>query len=161
VIENVDQLMKNISHGMYVISVNNNQQKNAFTAAWVMQVSFDPLLICFSINPQHRSYKLLKENSVCCISVLNTEQFREAGHFGQSTTADKIHGFNWLKTEVGAPALAGSSAYFVCRVDHYSDAGDHQLVICEVIDGKILSDKSVMLYSDTEDMDASSDLYKT
>ena len=29
--------------------------------AWVMQVSFDPLLLTLSINPHHSSYRQLKE----------------------------------------------------------------------------------------------------
>ncbi len=158
-IKNANTLMKLITQGVYVIRVNNDQQQNAFTAAWVMQVSFDPLLLCFSINPQCRSYNLLKPGGVCCISVLNNEQFVEADHFGQTGIANKIEGFKWLTTKTGASALANSVAYFDCRVDHYSAAGDHQLVICEVIGGVILNDAQPMLYCDTGDMDGSSQLY--
>ena len=39
----------------------HGEARNAFTAAWVMQVSFDPLLLALSINPHHSSYRLLKE----------------------------------------------------------------------------------------------------
>ncbi len=156
---NANTLMKLITQGVYVISVNNNQQQNAFTAAWVMQVSFKPLLICFSINSQSCSYPLLKQSGTCCISILNKQQFAEAEHFGQTDIADKMAGFKWLKTETGAPALADSIAYFDCRVDHYSEAGDHQLVICKVVNGVLLNKDEPMLYCDTADMDGSSQLY--
>ena len=158
-IENADALFKHITQGVYVISVNDGQQQNAFTAAWVMQVSFDPLLICFSINPEHRSYKLLQRGGVCCISVLNNEQYVEADHFGRSSREDKMAGYKWKQTETGAPALAKSLAYFDCRVDHFSEAGDHKIVVCNVIDGAVLNQGQPMLYSDTEDMDGSSELY--
>ena len=158
-IENADALFKHITQGVYVISVNDGQQQNAFTAAWVMQVSFDPLLICFSINPEHLSYKLLQQGGVCCISVLNDEQYVEASHFGRSSCDDKMADFKWKQTETGAPALAESLAYFDCRVDHFSEAGDHKIVVCNVIDGAVLNQGQPMLYSDTEDMDGSSELY--
>jgi flavin reductase (DIM6/NTAB) family NADH-FMN oxidoreductase RutF len=158
-IENADALFKHISHGVYVISVNNGQQQNAFTAAWVMQVSFDPLLICFSINPEHYSYKLLEESNVCCISVLNDEQYIEADHFGRPSSKDKMAGYKWKQTETGAPALADSLAYFDCRVDHFSEAGDHKIVVCNVIGGAVLNEGQPMLYGDTGDMDGSSELY--
>ncbi|KAF3983614.1 MAG: flavin reductase [Methylococcales symbiont of Hymedesmia sp. n. MRB-2018] len=158
-ISDAKSLMKNITHGVYLISVKSRQQQNAFTAAWLMQVSFNPLLICFSINPQNRSYKLLKESGVCCISVLNNAQFIEADHFGHSNITDKMQGFNWLETKIGLSALTDSLAYIECRVDHYSAAGDHQLVICEVINGAVLNHQTPMLYNDTEDMDKSSQLY--
>jgi len=158
-IKNAEAIFKHISQGVYVISVNNGEQKNAFTAAWVMQVSFDPLLICFSINPEHHSYKLLKEGAVCCISVLDNEQYVIADHFGKSNIKDKMDGYSWYETETKAPALSESLAYFDCRVDHYSDAGDHKLVVCQVIDAAILNEGDPMLYGDTDDMDNSSELY--
>jgi len=158
-IENADALFKHITQGVYVISVNDGQQQNAFTAAWVMQVSFDPLLICFSINPEHYSYKLLQQGKVCCISVLNDKQYKEADHFGRSSSKDKMAGYKWKQTETGAPALAESLAYFDCQVDHFSEAGDHKIVVCIVIGGAILNDGQPMLYGDTGDMDGSSDLY--
>ena len=68
-------------------------------------------------------------------------------------------GYSWLETETQAPALADSLAYFDCRVDHYSDAGDHKLVICRVVGAAILNEGSPMLYNNTENMDKSSTLY--
>ena len=158
-LKNANSLMKLITQGVYVISIKHEQQLNAFTAAWVMQVSFNPLLICFSINSKSRSYPLLKKSGACCISILNKHQFAEARHFGQSGIADKMAGFKWLKTETGAPALADSIAYFDCCVDHYSEAGDHQLAICKVVAGALLNEDQPMLYCDTADMDGSSQLY--
>lgn len=158
-IKDVNRLMKCITQGVYVVSIAHERRANAFTAAWVMQVSFDPLLICFSINPQQYSYSLLKQSGVCSISVLTNKQFIEADHFGRANIADKMQGFDWLKTATGAPALVGCLAYFECCVDHYSDAGDHQLVICDVVNGAVLNAHTPMLYSDTDDMDSSSQLY--
>ncbi len=158
-IKDAEAIFKHITQGVYVISVNNGEQQNAFTAAWVMQVSFNPLLICFSINPTHHSYSLLQQNGKCCISVLANDQYVTADHFGRSNIEDKMAGYSWLKTETQAPALADSLAYFDCRVDHYSDAGDHKLVICEVIDAAILNAGEPMLYNDTDNMDKSSALY--
>ncbi|MEY3881120.1 MAG: hypothetical protein RIQ94_1916 [Pseudomonadota bacterium] len=51
--ENIEALFKQISHGVYVIGVTDGTYQNAFTAAWVMQVSFNPLLLAISINPEH------------------------------------------------------------------------------------------------------------
>lgn len=159
-IKNAEAVFKLLTQGVYVISVNSGQQQNAFTAAWVMQVSFDPLLICFSINPGHHSYPLLLEGQVCCISVLNNKDFRAADHFGQSSSKDKMIDFQWLETKTGAPALADSLAYFDCRVDHYSDAGDHKLVICNVVEAAVINEGEPMTYRDTDKMDGSSELYK-
>ena len=88
--ETIAKAFKYISQGVYVISVKNEDQTNAFTAAWVMPVSFDPPLICFSINPNNHSYSILKDNPVCCISVLEKSQLDAAQHFGRSNAKDKM-----------------------------------------------------------------------
>jgi flavin reductase (DIM6/NTAB) family NADH-FMN oxidoreductase RutF len=73
-IETPSLLFKQITHGVYVISVVNGSEQNAFTAAWVMQVSFDPPMISFSINPEHYSYVLLKASGVCTVNVLGVRR---------------------------------------------------------------------------------------
>jgi flavin reductase (DIM6/NTAB) family NADH-FMN oxidoreductase RutF len=72
-IENMDTLFKQISLGVYVIGVSDGERQNAFTAAWVMQVSFNPPLLAISINPEHYSYQLLQKGGVCTVNVLGLD----------------------------------------------------------------------------------------
>jgi flavin reductase (DIM6/NTAB) family NADH-FMN oxidoreductase RutF len=158
-IENPSELLKLVSHGVYVIGVRDGERLNAFTAAWVMQVSFDPLLLAISINPEHYSYQLLKAGGICTVNVLGRDQYAIAEHFGRSV-ADKMAGFDWLAAMTGAPVLSCSLAYFDCRVSHYADAGDHRIAVCEVLAGAMLHAGPPLLYSQTGDMDGSSGFYK-
>lgn len=152
-------VFKFITQGVYVIAVSDDQHKNAFTAAWVMQVSFAPPMVVFSINPEHYSYQILRSGGICSINVLAREQFKLAEHFGKPG-ADKMSVASWRKAKTGAPVLVGGLAYFDCEVSHYADAGDHKLVVCNVVDAGLLKEGMPLLYSDTGDMDGSSDLYK-
>ncbi|MEY3786654.1 MAG: hypothetical protein RLZ75_861 [Pseudomonadota bacterium] len=157
--ENIEALSKQISHGVYVIGVTDGAYQNAFTAAWVMQVSFNPLLLAISINPEHYSYQLLQAGGVCTVNVLGQEQYAIAEHFGHSDK-DKMVGFQWHIDKTGAPILSESLAYFDCEVSHYSDAGDHKIAICKVISAARLNEGCPLLYSQTGDMDGSRELYK-
>jgi flavin reductase (DIM6/NTAB) family NADH-FMN oxidoreductase RutF len=159
-IENPSELFKLISHGVYVIGVRDGERRNAFTAAWVMQVSFEPLLLALSINPEHYSYQLLKAGGACTVNVLSRDQYAVAEHFGRSA-ADKMAGFDWRTAVTGAPVLSNSLAYFDCRVSHYADAGDHRIAVCEVLAGAMLHHGLPLFYNQTGDMDGSSGLYKT
>jgi flavin reductase (DIM6/NTAB) family NADH-FMN oxidoreductase RutF len=76
-------LFKRLTQGVYVVGVAHEEERNAFTAAWVMQVSFDPLLLALSINPRHSSYRLLKEGAAFSVNVLKKDQLHLAEHFGQ------------------------------------------------------------------------------
>ncbi len=158
-VENPEALFKQISHGVYVIGVTDGIHQNAFTAAWVMQVSFNPLLLAISINPEHYSYQLLQKGGVCTVNVLGQKQYAIAEHFGHSVN-DKMTGFKWQKDKTGAPILSESLAYFDCQVSHYTDAGDHKLAICKVVSAAKLNDGRPLLYNQTGAMDGSSELYE-
>jgi flavin reductase (DIM6/NTAB) family NADH-FMN oxidoreductase RutF len=158
-IEDPDKLFKQISHGIYVIGVSDGIHQNAFTAAWVMQVSFDPLLLALSINPQHYSYKLLQAGGICTVNVLGQDQQAIAEHFGRPGLKDKMAGFQWLTGKTGAPILSESLAYFDCEVSHYTEAGDHKIAVCRVVGGAALNQGQPLLYVQTGDMDGSSELY--
>ncbi len=155
----IEETLKLITHGVYVIAVKNGELENAFTAAWAMQVSFNPVLICFSINPEHYSYHLLEAGKVCTINVLSKQQMDIAQHFGTPGLKDKMDCYEWRAATTGAPALTDAVGFLDCKLSHFCDAGDHKLAVCEVVDAAINRKAEVMLYSDTGDMDGSSELY--
>ena len=158
-IANIENLVKQMSHGVYVIGVTDGLHQNAFTAAWVMQASFKPLLLALSINHKHYSYKLLEVGGVCTINVLAQNQYAIAEHFGHSVK-DKMSGFQWQTDITGAPILSEALAYFDCQVSHYTKAGDHTIVLCQVVSAGILNQGRPLLYNQTGNMDGSSELYK-
>lgn len=158
-IDNPANLFKQISHGVYVIGVTDGKRENAFTAAWVMQVSFQPPLLAFSINPANFSYQLLQAGKACTVNVLGQNHYAIAEHFGRSGLADKMTGYRWQKAQTGAPILADCLVYFDCKVSHFTDAGDHKIAVCEVQDAAWLNAGRPMLYNQTGEMDGSEKLY--
>jgi len=158
-IEHPGQLFKYLSCGVYVIGVRDGDRQNAFTAAWVMQVSFNPPLLAISINPNNYSFKLLQASGMCTVNVLKTDQYALAEHFGKAGLADKMAGHRWQTASAGAPILSDSLAYFDCKVVHYADAGDHKIAVCAVLAGGKLNDGAPLLYALTGEMDGSDELY--
>jgi flavin reductase (DIM6/NTAB) family NADH-FMN oxidoreductase RutF len=158
-LENIEELVKRLSHGVYVIGVTDGTHQNAFTAAWVMQASFKPPLFALSINPEHYSFQLLQVGGVCTINVLAQHQYAIAEHFGHSAN-DKMAGFKWQTDVTGAPIISDSLAYFDCKVSHYAEAGDHIIALCKIVSAGILNQGKPLLYNQTGDMDGSSELYK-
>jgi flavin reductase (DIM6/NTAB) family NADH-FMN oxidoreductase RutF len=153
-------LLKYISHGVYVVGVSDGRQYNAFTAAWVMQASFDPPMLVISINPQHYSYRLMQSSNICSVNVLSQEQMPLAEYFGKPGVSNKMSTQNWQQAKTGAPILAAALAYFDCTVNHYCSAGDHHLAICKIVDARLLREGAPLLYAETGDMDGSSELYR-
>lgn len=153
-------VLRSLNHGVYVIGVSNGNQSHAFTAAWVMQVSFDPLLLALSIHPAHSSYEMLRCGGVFTVNVLPAERMDLAEHFGRSGNKDRLCDIQWHHAKTGAPLLDEAMAWLDCEFSHECPAGDHVLVIGRVVDGALVDpDALPMNYRDTGDMDGSSRLF--
>src|SRR4029078_7070492 len=113
----VAALFQRMPQGVYVVGVAHGQVRNAFTAAWVMQVSFDPLLLALSINPHHSSYGLLKEGGAFSVNVLKKGQLELAAHYGRPVGSDnKLAWTEGTTGRIGTPLLLESLAWFECQV---------------------------------------------
>jgi flavin reductase (DIM6/NTAB) family NADH-FMN oxidoreductase RutF len=158
--DGLSTLFRQITAGVYVIGVAQQERRNAFTAAWVVQVSFKPLLLALSINPEHSSYSLLMEGRVFSVNVLRRGQMDLARHFGTRREVDKLAGVAWRAGRTGAPILMDALAYFDCRLLDAHPAGDHVLVIGQVLDGELAApDATPMNYVETGNLDGSNKLY--
>ena len=91
----ITTLFSRLTMGVYVIGVGHGEVRNAFTDAWVMQVSFDPLLLALSINPNHSSYGLLKQSGAFSVNVLKHDRLELAAHYGGPAGADKLALREW------------------------------------------------------------------
>ena len=157
-------LFHRLSYGVYVVGVAAGDRRDGFTAAWVMQASFDPLVLALSINSSNASYELLHAGGGFTVNVLKQGQLELARRFGTRSgrNEDKLAGIRWRPGRTGAPILEQALAYFDCELAGRHRAGDHELVLGRVVDGKILDPGAAPLtYADTGDMDQSADLYPT
>ena len=155
-------LFRRLTNGVYVIGAADSGRVNAFTAAWLTQVSFEPLLLVLSISPQAASYPLLAASQVFAVSVLRHDQIELARHFGtvSGRDVDKLAGVPWHAGRLGAPILDEAMAWLECRITATTEAGDHRLVVARVVDGAVLAQDAVPLrYDDTGNIDGSAELY--
>jgi flavin reductase (DIM6/NTAB) family NADH-FMN oxidoreductase RutF len=158
----VADLFRRLTTGVYVIGVADGERRNAFTAAWLTQVSFDPLLLALSVNPEHASYPLLVGGGGFAVSVLRRDQLHLAGAFGTRSgrDQDKLAGIPWRPAPSGAPILTQALAWLDCRLHDRVRAGDHEIVLAGPVAGElVLPDASPLLYPDTGDLDGSRELY--
>jgi flavin reductase (DIM6/NTAB) family NADH-FMN oxidoreductase RutF len=156
----IADLFKRLTTGVYVIGVAHGEVRNAFTAAFVMHVSYDPLLLALSINPGHSSYELLKRGGAFSVNVLKKGQLDFAAHYGGPASADKLARAEWTPGRTGVPLLHQALAWFECQLVGEHPAGDHVLVLGRVIGGRLVDcDAEPMIYTETGDMDGAAALF--
>ncbi len=156
----ISTLLRQLTHGVYVIGVRDDCSANAFTASWLMQVSFKPLLVALSINPEHRSWSILERGRVFSINVLKDDQLDLAIHFGLPGDA-KLESIPWRPGDLTqTPILDTALAYCECRVENHIVAGDHCLVTARVVNGAVMDEQAApLLYQSAAHLDGSHSLF--
>jgi flavin reductase (DIM6/NTAB) family NADH-FMN oxidoreductase RutF len=127
-------------HGVYVITTRAGEKINGMTAAWVSQVSLNPLQIMVSIAPARYTHTLIQESGIFAVNVLAQDQAELGKRFGfkSGRKVDKFAGLDWVPARSGAPVLPQAYAYFDLKLAHTFPAGDHTLFVGEVMEARIL-----------------------
>lgn len=153
----VSQLLK--PRTIYLITTRAEGEDNVFTASFVMPVSFNPPMVCFSIAPSRHSYKLLKDNKECVLNLVTPEleevMWYCGSHSGKYEDKFKKIGIETLKSDKVKPLrIKNSPVQLECKVKSIVTAGDHELVICEVLKEHVKKEeyKTLMHVSGKETM---------
>jgi flavin reductase (DIM6/NTAB) family NADH-FMN oxidoreductase RutF len=155
-------LFRRLTNGVYVITASHAGQSGGFTAAWVTQVSFDPLLLVLSVHPAHATWQLIEQSRRFAVNVLKAGQLDLARHFGTTSSRD-VDKLATVRTSVigaGTVVLSDAAAWLDCRLEQQVPAGDHRVVIARVVAGDVVDPRAAPLrYADTGDMDGSSEIF--
>ncbi|MCM8811582.1 MAG: flavin reductase family protein [Candidatus Omnitrophica bacterium] len=145
-------VLRKIVHGVYVAGVKDDQHLNALTVTWICQVSFQPPLVMVAIRKDGVSYGMIRAGRVFTLNLLSSGQKELAQHFLKPAHlgADKLAGMKYRLGRTGAPILEETAAYVECEVRKiYDDAGDHALVVGEVIEAGLHRDVEPLTLKET------------
>lgn len=154
------EVFRRLTNGVYVVTATDGGTAGGFTAAWVTQVAFEPLLLAVSINPGNATWPLIQQSGRFVVNVLSTGQLELARRFGTASTrdGDKFAGVATAPGDV--LRLSACAAWLDCRVEHQAAAGDHILVVARVVGGGVSdADAAPLRYAETGNMDGSALLY--
>ncbi len=149
--EQKKKALRKISHGVYVIGVKGGGRTNAFTATWVSQVSFEPPLLMAAVRKDSVSFRMIEESKVFTVNFLGVGQKPLAQHFLKPAHlgGDKLAGIRHRAGTTGAPVLEEAIAFVECRVRDIHPAGDHCLVVGEVVEAKVQQDVEPLSLKET------------
>ncbi|HSS10299.1 MAG TPA: flavin reductase family protein, partial [Acidimicrobiales bacterium] len=96
-------------------------------------LSLDPPLVAFSPGKSSTSWPRIRPSGVFCVNVL-TEDQEDICRVFATTGVDKFRGVGWRASETGSPIIGDTLAWVDCRMVAEHDAGDHLIVVGQVVD---------------------------
>lgn len=139
-----------IGYGMYIISSKMGEKYNGQIANAVMQVCANPPIFSAGIHKNNLTHKYIQDFGYFSVSILSEElDMKFIGKFGfkSGKNIDKFSNTDYIISEKGIPVITENAvAYFVCKLINTVDVGTHSIFIGEVVEAKILNDKTPLTY---------------
>lgn len=121
--------------GVAVITASGARGPVGFTATSLTSVSADPPMVSFGIGTGASSWPVVAEAEYVGVHILGEHQGDLAATFARSG-ADRFGATTaWSSGPEGVPVLDGVLAWLVCRIVGRVPAGDHRIVLAEVVLG--------------------------
>lgn len=108
-------------------------------------VSLDPPLVSFMPTRSSGTFALMRESPAFCINVLAHDQL-ELCRSMAVPRADKFDDVAWRSSVHGAPQLDNAVAHVHCTVHDILPAGDHDIVLCRVLDMEVTRPVTPLLF---------------
>lgn len=129
-------ILGHFPYGLYAVTVAHAGEEHGMTANWVTQASFEPPMVAVAVENTSKTIGMIRDAHHFAVNLLQQSQRDVAGKLGRSSeqAPQKLKG---IKTKpgptAGAPILADAVGWVECRLLTTLPAGDHTLVLGEVV----------------------------
>ncbi|MBM4067466.1 MAG: flavin reductase [Planctomycetes bacterium] len=137
-----------VPSGLFVLTIARSDVETGMLASWVQQCSFEPPLLSVAIQRGRDISALLTAGAVFTLNILDDSQTDMIAHFGKGPAKGEpiFNGLEVLRGEGSGPVLNEALGFVNCVVTGKFPAGDHDLVIAQVIAGRLLNDGQPMVH---------------
>ena len=146
--DDVATAMGKIPSGLFILSLIDDAGADDFMlASWVQQCSFSPLMVNIAIRSERSILSLLVPGKIFNLHIIKEGQNQVVGKFAKPVSSpDQLKDLN-LQREPNLPVvLLDTCAVLQCKVAGVLNAGDHQLLIAEVVSGTMLAGGDPMVH---------------
>ena len=127
------RVMGHFATGVTIITtISKDGQPFGLTANAFTSVSLDPPLVLVCVDHKASVMQHLRSSEHVGINILSEEQSELSTRFARRGE-DRFDKIEWTAGHHGVPVISGVLASFECGIDRIVDAGDHAIVIAEVL----------------------------
>lgn len=115
-----------------VTAFDENSEPLGFTANSFTSVSIDPPLVLVCLANTSQNYETFVKAKGFAVNILSETQVEVSNTFARPVE-DRFASVAWRKGPKGSPILDNVSAWFDCEMHKTVDAGDHVILVGEVV----------------------------
>jgi len=137
-----------IASGLFILTARHGDAATGMLASWVQQCSFQPPLVSVAVHREREIGDWLTVGAGFTLNILDDTQTDMIVHFGKGFKADEeaFRGLEITPLEHAGPVLSDALAFLECRTVARHPAGDHELVIGQVVRGEMLAEGHPMVH---------------
>ena len=113
-------------------------------------VSLKPPLVSFCVDNRSTNLKLFKKNNYFSLNILSEDQIELAKAFATPKNNKKWQIEPYFFGVNGSPIFENSLGFFECKKHKIIKAGDHHIIIGEIVDFAKIHDKNPLLYNKSQ-----------
>jgi 3-hydroxy-9,10-secoandrosta-1,3,5(10)-triene-9,17-dione monooxygenase reductase component len=138
-----------IPSGIFIVTAAREALRTAYVGSWIQQAAFEPPAITIAMNKRRPLLSLLEPGCGMGVNILGRRQAPLYARFeaGFALEDDPFVGLEIDTAVTGAPLLREAFAYLDCRVRTMLDAGDHMVILAEVVAGAVQQAGEPMTYT--------------
>lgn len=133
-------VLRRFPYGLYAVTVAHGGDEHGMTANWVTQAAFDPPMVVVAVENTSKTIGMIRDAHYFVVNLLDAGQRELAGRLGRSSeqAPQKLKGLKTKPAPVSkTPVLAEALGWVECRAVASLPAGDHTLVLGEVVDAGV------------------------
>lgn len=148
------RVLRSVPYGLYALGVAGGagEAPHGALVAWLTQVSFEPPMIAVALERESRTRPLVRRAGAFAVTVLPVAARALASRLGRPTDAAQrtlVGVAHHPAPSSGAPVFDEGMGWLDCRLRGETPAGDHVLVVADVVDAGVLREGETLTLATT------------
>lgn len=141
-------IMRRIPYPVTIVTAAFSNSKRGITIGSFTSLSLDPPLISFNVGRESQMHELIINTGHFAVHIPDAEQEDLCTRFAISDLTDEqqFKDVNHEMHSLGVPLIKGVSAVLICKSHSIVEAGDHSLVIGEIVESDQFKQDPAILY---------------
>jgi flavin reductase (DIM6/NTAB) family NADH-FMN oxidoreductase RutF len=138
-----------LSSGVYIVTHTHDNKKEGMLATWIIQAAFEPPMLTVAIQKERHFLSKLENGvkfSVNAISKKNMDIFKAFAK-PHKEGEDRFADLKLADKNSAGPVFTDALSYLDCVVRNQMAAGDHIVVLAEIVGGELLNEDEAMLHT--------------